>query len=81
LGELEKKILQHMKLKQETELEQIEKAAVNLSPQGKPQERVLNVHQYLARYGPELIGRVLAEVATSLDSRVAVVAGRNRAVL
>jgi bacillithiol synthase len=70
LSEAEKKIRQHVKLKQETELEQVEKAAVNLSPLGKPQERVLNVHQYLARYGPALVGEILAAVREGLDGRL-----------
>jgi bacillithiol synthase len=71
LSETEKKIRQHVKLKQETELEQVEKAAVNLAPMGKPQERVLNVHQYLARYGPELIGAILGAVRNGMDGRLA----------
>jgi bacillithiol synthase len=70
LSEVDKKIRQHVKLKQETELEQLEKAAVNLSPMGKPQERVLNVHQYLARYGPELLGAILGAVRGGLDGRL-----------
>jgi bacillithiol biosynthesis cysteine-adding enzyme BshC len=60
LSEVEKKIRHHVKLKQETELEQLEKAAVNLAPGGAPQERVLNVHQYVARYGAELLAALLA---------------------
>lgn len=70
LSEVEKKIRQHVKLKQETELEQIEKAAANLSPLGKPQERVLNVHQYLARYGDGLLDAILAEVQDRMDDRL-----------
>lgn len=62
LSEVEKKVRQHVKLRQESEHEQIEKAAANLAPLGKPQERVLNVHQYLARYGRDLISAILAEV-------------------
>jgi bacillithiol synthase len=71
LSETEKKIRQHVKLKQETELEQVEKAAVNLAPMGRPQERVLNVHQYLARYGPELLGAILGAVRAGVDGRLA----------
>jgi bacillithiol synthase len=63
LGEVEKKIRHHVKLAGEVELDQIEKAAVNLAPLGKPQERVLNVHQYLARYGAELIPSILEGIA------------------
>jgi bacillithiol synthase len=79
LGEAEKKIRQHVKLTQQTELEQIEKAAVNLAPLGKPQERVLNVHQYLARYGPGLVAAILERVEESLDPGLAVGASPRRA--
>jgi len=71
LTEVDKKIRQHVKLKQETELEQLEKAAANLAPLGKPQERVLNVHQYLARYGDGLIQAILTEVQDRMDERLA----------
>lgn len=81
LGEVEKKIRQHVKMKHETELEQIEKAAANLAPLGKPQERVLNVHQYLSRYGSELTDGLLEAVADAVAARMGAVAGRNRAVL
>ena len=55
LGELEKKIAQAVKRQNATTLEQVEKAAVNLHPDGAPQERVLNVLQYYSRYGEELL--------------------------
>jgi len=71
LSEVDKKIRQHVKLKQETELEQLEKAAANLAPLGKAQERVLNVHQYLARYGDGLIQAILTEVQDRMDERLA----------
>lgn len=69
LSEVEKKIRQHVKLKQETELEQLEKAAANLAPLGKPQERVLNMHQYLARYGEGLPGAILEAMRTPVGDR------------
>lgn len=68
IGEVEKKIRQHVKMRQETELEQLEKAVANLAPGGKPQERVLNVHQYLARYGDDLIPAILEQMDVSLDA-------------
>jgi bacillithiol synthase len=68
LSEVEKKIRQHVKLQEETHLEQLEKAAVNLAPGGKPQERVLNVHQYLARYGEALLPAILERMEVRLDS-------------
>lgn len=55
---VEKKILRHLKQRNAVALEQIEKAAVNLYPEGRPQERVVNVCSYLARYGPELLDAV-----------------------
>jgi uncharacterized protein YllA (UPF0747 family) len=70
VSEVEKKIRQHVRLKEETELEQIEKAAANLVPAGKPQERVLNVHQYLARYGDELIPEILDRMEIELGDKV-----------
>ncbi len=68
ISEVEKKIRQHVKLKEETALDQIEKVAVNLAPGGKPQERVLNVHQYLARYGSELVPSILERMEIELAS-------------
>ena len=67
ISDVEKKIRHHVKLNEETELEQIEKAAINLAPEGKPQERVLNVHQYLARYGDELIPAIAERMEVELD--------------
>ncbi|MDX1674732.1 MAG: bacillithiol biosynthesis cysteine-adding enzyme BshC [Longimicrobiales bacterium] len=66
ISDVEKKIRHHVKLNEETELEQIEKVAANLAPEGKPQERVLNVHQYLARYGPDLIPAILERMEVEL---------------
>lgn len=67
ISDVEKKIRHHVKLNEETELEQVEKAAINLAPEGKPQERVLNVHQYLARYGPALIPAILERMEVRLE--------------
>lgn len=68
VADVERKIRQHVKLQNETGLEQLEKAAANLAPNGKPQERVLNVHQYLARYGEELIPAILERMDVRLES-------------
>ena len=70
LSEVEKKVRQHVKLQRETELEQIDKAAVNLAPEGRPQERVLNIYQYLARYGAELVPAILERLEIRLGSAV-----------
>jgi bacillithiol synthase len=53
--DIEKKLVQHLKRRQETELSQIARARTAVHPGGKPQERVLTVAPFLARYGPALI--------------------------
>lgn len=53
--EVEKKLVQHLKKRQETELAQLARARAAIQPQGKPQERVLTVAPFLARYGPALL--------------------------
>jgi uncharacterized protein YllA (UPF0747 family) len=53
--EVEKKLVQHLKRRQETELGQIGRARNSVLPLNKPQERVLTVAPFLARYGMELI--------------------------
>jgi hypothetical protein len=53
--EVEKKLVQHLKRRQETELGQIARVRTSVLPGNKPQERVLTVAPFLARYGPALI--------------------------
>jgi uncharacterized protein YllA (UPF0747 family) len=53
--DIEKKLVQHLKRRQETELSQIARARTAVRPGGKLQERVLTVAPFLARYGPALI--------------------------
>jgi bacillithiol biosynthesis cysteine-adding enzyme BshC len=53
--ELEKKLVQHLKRRQDTELGQLARARTAVMPTGKPQERVLTIAPYLARYGPALL--------------------------
>jgi uncharacterized protein YllA (UPF0747 family) len=50
-SDAEKKVLQALKRENETRLAQLEKAQMHVFPNGKPQERVLNVFYYLFRYG------------------------------
>lgn len=67
LKDVEKKLLTHLKEQNSTAVEQLDKAATNLYPSGAPQERVLNVLQYLGRYGPELLPAVAAALPMTLD--------------
>ncbi len=64
-ADAEKKILQSVKRQSEIALGQLEKAQKNLFPEGRPQERCLNVFQYLVRYGDALLP-ALAERAREL---------------
>ena len=79
--EIEKKLVQHLKRRQETELGQLARARTAVVPDGKPQERVLTVAPFLARYGPVLLrgaaatrsrrgiaGALEGAVATGVDS-------------
>ena len=60
--DLEKKLMQHLKRRQETELGQIGRARTAVQPGGKPQERVLTVAPFLARYGPRLLDELVAAI-------------------
>jgi bacillithiol synthase len=60
--DVEKKLVQHLKKRQETELGQIARARTAVLPNGKPQERVLTVAPFLARYGPALLEDLRAEM-------------------
>jgi bacillithiol biosynthesis cysteine-adding enzyme BshC len=53
--EIEKKLVSHLKRRQETEFVQLARARTAILPNGKPQERVLTVAPFLARYGPGLL--------------------------
>jgi bacillithiol synthase len=68
LDDAEKKIAQHLKKQNAIVVEQIEKAAHNLYPFGQPQERVLNVLQFLVRYGPELLDAIGGEMTVALEA-------------
>lgn len=62
--DVEKKLVQHLKRRQETELSQIGKARTAVHPGGKPQERVLTVAPFVARYGPALISDLAEAIET-----------------
>ena len=48
---LEKKLLQHARRRESVELAQVARARLSVRPEGKPQERVLSMAGFLARYG------------------------------
>jgi len=55
LKDIEKKLVQHLKRRQELELGQLAKARALVLPDNQPQERVLTIAPFLARHGPALI--------------------------
>ena len=61
--DLEKRIGQHLKRRQETELVQIGRARTAVLPDGKLQERVYGVIGYLARYGPGVLDLLAENIA------------------
>ncbi len=60
LGEVERKLLQHLKRRREVELQQLARARTAVAPEGKPQERTLTIAPYLARYGRSVLDDVFA---------------------
>lgn len=71
LKDTEKKLLQHLKRRQEVELSQLAKARAQVLPDNQPQERVLTIVPFLARYGPTLMGELCENMegwyATALE--------------
>ena len=71
VADAEKRLLSHLKKRQATETQQIARARDLLLPDGEPQERVLTVAPWLAKYGPglltEIAGVVEAWYGSSLE--------------
>jgi bacillithiol biosynthesis cysteine-adding enzyme BshC len=71
VNDMERKLVHHLKKRQEIELAQIAKARALVLPDNKPQERMLTVAPFLARYGPDLLveltDAIEAWYATSLE--------------
>jgi len=63
LQELEKKLAQHARKRESIELAQVARARLSVRPEGKPQERVLSMAGFLARYGAELLSRFSEHIA------------------
>ncbi len=61
--DVERKLVQHLKKRQETELSQLGRARTAVLPAGKPQERVLTLAPFLARFGPGLLASLSDEIA------------------
>ena len=61
--EIEKKLVASLKRTQTTAAGQLARARAALMPLGQPQERVLTIASFLARYGAGLLDEIAAEVA------------------
>ena len=67
----ERKIIQAVKRKSETSLQQVEKARLHLFPDGVAQERLVNIFYYLTRYGSPLLGELLDRFSQQLPAGLA----------
>jgi uncharacterized protein YllA (UPF0747 family) len=67
LSDVEKKIVSHLKKKNEIGLEQLRKASANLQPNAHPQERVVSAVSYVARYGVAFLEEVAARINCDPD--------------
>ena len=62
IGALERKLLQHARKREATELGQVARARASIRPGGRPQERVLTLAGFLARYGTGLLDDLASHV-------------------
>ena len=60
---LEKKLLQHARRRESVELTQVARARLSVQPEGKPQERVLSMAGFLARYGDGVLQAYAEHIA------------------
>ena len=67
VAELEGQVDAEVRRQQETRIDQIRRLALQLHPDGRPQERVLSPFYHLARYGDELVATAAARTAEWLD--------------
>lgn len=67
LSDMDRKIVRHLKRRNAVELEQLRRAAANLYPQGQPQERVIGIATYYARYGPAILDAIAEQIDFSFD--------------
>jgi bacillithiol biosynthesis cysteine-adding enzyme BshC len=67
LVDMDRKIVRHLKRRNAVELEQLKRAATNLYPNGEPQERVISIVTYYARYGPAILDAIAHDIEFTLD--------------
>ncbi|MGH7658217.1 MAG: bacillithiol biosynthesis protein BshC, partial [Gemmatimonadales bacterium] len=65
---LEQRLIQHQKVRHETELSQVTRARAAIRPLGKPQERVFTIAPFLARYGFDFLRDLSDAIADWYDT-------------
>lgn len=70
IGRAERKILRRLKELEGERVRELDRIRARLAPGGQPQERVLNVLSFLARYGPELLAGVAESIRPGWKARV-----------
>ena len=63
VDELDKKLVQHARKRESVELGQVGRARLSVSPNGKPQERVLTMPGFMARYGDTVLTGLADHIA------------------
>lgn len=66
ISDSERKITQHIKRKEGVRIGQLDRLLDNLHPEGKPQERVLNVIPFLGRHGSSLLQQMHRAIEVTL---------------
>ncbi len=67
LTDMDKKIVRHLKRRNAIELDQLRRASTNLFPHGEPQERVIGIATYYARYGPAILDVIADQIDFTFD--------------
>jgi bacillithiol biosynthesis cysteine-adding enzyme BshC len=66
INDIERRLITHLKKRNETVVQQIAKARANLFPLGRPQERTFTVVPYLIRYGNGFLDTIMDAVPAAL---------------
>jgi bacillithiol synthase len=70
VADAERRILRAVKRREATTVARVRRLRAHLRPEGEPQDRVLNVLHYLARYGPSLLEALADAVTAEWEQRL-----------
>jgi hypothetical protein len=68
LADIEKRLISHLKKKNEIVTSQLSRARTSLFPNGEPQERVISAISWLGRFGPTFVEEAAAAVQSGAAS-------------